>query len=136
MPRRIRTVSLQSSGGPESDKFFDRVIKYVPADVVGAWVAATGIIASSGGSPASHATMLWVAFAFGLIFTAAWTYRQTSEPGKPTAALQIVVATLAFAVWVFALGGPFASLLWYQQSHGSLLLIAFSLVTGFLVPKD
>jgi hypothetical protein len=134
MSRRIQTVSLQATGGADADQFFDRVIKYIPADVVGGWVAAMGIIGTAGPDP-HRPTVLWVAFAAGLLLTAAWTYVQTREPGKPPAVAQVVVATLAFAVWVFALGGPFTTLDWYVQYYGSLLLIAFTLGVGLIVPK-
>lgn len=134
MPRRIRTMSLQASGGPDADKFFDRVIKYIPADVVGGWVAASGIIGSLKGP--NSATVLWIAFAAGLALTAAWTLHQTREPGKPPAVLQTVIATLAFAIWAFALGGPFTQFPWYEQAYGSLVLIGFTLAAGLVVPPS
>ena len=136
MGRRIRTVSLQSSGGPDADEYFDRVLKYIPADVVGGWIAAKGIIESQAQEDPTLPTILWVAFAVGLLLTAVWTYRQTQEPGKGVAFTQIVMAIAAFAVWVFALGGPFAQLEWYKPFHGSLVLIAFTLGAGAIVPKE
>lgn len=36
--------------------------------------------------------------------TAPLTWRQATEPGKPVAVSQIAIATIAFVVWVFALG--------------------------------
>jgi hypothetical protein len=133
MPRRIRTVSLQGTAGSDVDTYFDRVIKYIPADVVGAWVAVTGVINSQANvSP----TIWWLAFAVGTLAAAAWTWKQTSEPGKPTATVQILVATVAFVVWVFALGGPFAGEDWYKPYQGSLVLIAFTLLVGLIIPKE
>ena len=39
-----------------------------------------------------------------------------------------VSGTISFAVWVFALGGPFAvTFLWYKPVYGSLLLIVTTL---------
>ena len=132
MSRRIRTIALQSASGQETDTFFDRVIKYIPADVVGGWVAVTGIAKSNAGS----STILWAAFVFGLVITAIWTYMQTREAGKPSAVTQIVIATAAFVVWVAALGDPFSSLAGYRQYYGSLLLIGFTLAVGLVVPKE
>jgi len=137
MSRRINTVGLEASGGSPADTFFDRVIKYIPADIVGAWVAVTGIIAAnqaSGTQPDS--TLLWIAFVIGVILTFAWTWKQTLEPKKPPAWKQIVISTFAFVVWVFALGGPFATLGFWKPMFGSLLLILYSLVVALVVPKE
>ncbi|MFL6741153.1 MAG: hypothetical protein ACJ8D6_11290 [Sphingomicrobium sp.] len=136
MGRRIRTMSLQSSGGPEADKFFDRVVKYIPGDVVGGWVAATGIIRSQAQKDPNLPAIFWSAFVAGLLLTALWTYQQTKEPGKAVATTQILVAVAAFAVWAFALGGPFELLAWYKSYLGSLVLIAFTLGVGAIIPKQ
>lgn len=40
---------------------------------------------------------------------------------------QVLISTIAFVVWVFAIGGPFASLDWYKPVYGGIALI---LVTG------
>jgi hypothetical protein len=137
MARRISSSEYQgTTGGGGVDGYFDRVIKYIPSDVVGAWVAATGIIQSNAVDKDQSARVLWIAFAFGTIFTALWMWRQTSAPGKSPAVAQITIATGSFIVWVFALGGPFATLSWFQTYMGSLVLIGYTLLTGLLVPKD
>lgn len=135
MSRRIVTTKLQSTGSESTqlDGYFDRVLKYVPSDVIAAWVAATGMIAAAGNIPN---TVLWVCFVFGLIVTALWTQTRTKADGAPPALMQIVISTFAFAVWVFALGGPFEQLSFYNPVYGSLLLIGFSLVAGMMVPTD
>ena len=69
MSRRIVTTQFQAAGASSSlDTYFDKVLKYIPADVNGAWVAATGIINGTTGS--LNATLLWVAFVVGLLVTA------------------------------------------------------------------
>jgi hypothetical protein len=133
MPRRIVSEQFMAAGaGATVDGYFDRVIKYIPSDVVGAWVAVTGIIPAGQGA----GSILWIAFVSGTMITALWVWRQTEAPGRPTALTQIGVATVAFVVWVFALGGPFATLLWYAPYLGSLALIAYTLVVGLIVPKE
>ena len=52
--RRIVTQQEQALGGGAGegiDGFFDRILKYIPADVVGAWIAVTGLIAGEQGVP-------------------------------------------------------------------------------------
>jgi hypothetical protein len=132
MSRRIKTAALQGTGGAAVDTYFDRVIKYIPADIVSAWVAVIGIVKSASGIPTS--TVLWICFLFGIAITFVWTPWQTGVSGAYPAWVQATVCTIAFVVWVFALGEPFTSLYWYNQLYGSLALIGFTLVAGRVVP--
>lgn len=134
MGRRIVTVRYESSTGGAVDTYFDKVIKYIPADIVGAWVAVTGLISSDGGSPKS--LLLWITFVAGTVLTLLWTLKQTSVPNKKPAMTQALISTGSFVVWVFALGGPFATLGFYRPLYGSLLLIFYSLTIGLVTPIE
>ena len=132
MPRRVISTAPQSTAGTTVDTYTDKVVKYIPADVVAAWVTATGLIAGADAS-FPKPTALWGCFAFGVIVTPLWTLRQTRAPGLPPAYKQTIIATLAFIVWVFALvGGPFALLGFYHPIFGSLVLIGFTLIVGLI----
>jgi len=142
MSRRIRVVwprarAATGAGAPlsppEIDTYFDKVVKYVPADIVGAWVAVTGLVSSARDVP--RQTILWVAFGIGLILTAGWTLKQAALPGRPAPVTQAIISTGAFAVWVFALGGPFQHVPG-QQVYGSLLLILYTLVAALINPAE
>ena len=132
MTRRIQTVAFQSKAGGPVDTYFDRVVKYIPADIVSAWVVVIGIVKSAQGIPTN--AVRWASFLFGVILTPFWTLKQTHVEGEAPAWLQAAVATAAFVVWVFALGDPFSSLDFYRQVYGSLALIAFTLLSGRIVP--
>ena len=136
MSRRIVTRQLQANlPGAEIDTYFDRVVKYIPSDVVAAWTAVTGLINTDVQAP--QATLLWLLFVLFVFITAAWTRKQTSERHKPTAWTQILIATFSFVVWVFALGGPFATLEgFYRPLYGSLALIIYTLTIGLVIPKE
>ena len=147
MSRRIVTTAYHAKGpaaqaqaagpggAPDVDTYFDRVLKYIPADVISAWVF---VVAAVNGAPddVPKPAVLWVAFACGLVLTALWTHRRTREPGRPPAVTQIALATVAFGVWVFALGGPFATLGFYRPVYGSLLLVLYTLSSGLVVPDQ
>lgn len=133
--RRIISGQLQAAGTPVPlDTYVDRIIKYIPADIVAAWIAITGLIAGATGVP--KPTVLWVMFAIMTIAAFAWTLKETSVPGRPPAIMQSVLSAVSFVVWVFALGGPFADLPWYHALYGSLALIVATLVFGLIVPKE
>jgi hypothetical protein len=135
MSRRIITSQFQVAGeSVKIDTYFDRVIKYIPTDIVGAWVAVMGLINGAANIP--KGTILWIAFIFGVPLTAIWTLKQTAEPKKPLAITQTMISTGSFIVWVFALGGPFATLDFYRPVYGSLLLILYTLVIGRFVPQE
>ncbi len=135
MGRRIVTRQLQSTTSKESvDGYQDRLLKYIPADVNGAWLALTGIVKSAATIPQSN--VLWGLFLILLILTPIWTWQQTSRPNQPPAITQIVVSTGAFFVWVFALGDPFTSLSFYQPVYGSIVLILYTLIVAKIAPKE
>ncbi len=136
MTRRIITTNYHATPDTTAriDGYFDRILKYIPADVVGAWIAVSGIISTA--PVASRGVALWSSFIFGIAFTVVWTWRQTSGAKSPPAVTQIALSTAAFIVWVFAFGGPFQTLDWYQPFEGSLALIGFTLVSGLVIPGE
>jgi hypothetical protein len=136
MPRRVITTQYLSTNAGSVDTYFDRVVKYIPADVVAAWVAVGGIVKTM----ANPTAVLWVAFVVGVILAAAWTWKQTQIPGAATSAppptpyKQILIAAAAFVVWAIAIGPPFDKLPHYDPVYGSLLLIGFTLAVGLFDP--
>jgi len=140
MSRRVRVSPSQAqaatgAGAPSEaiDTYFDKVVKFIPADIVAAWVAVTGLVASAPDIP--RETILWIAFGIGLILTAWWTWKQASAPGRRPPVTQAIISTGAFAVWVFALGGPFQHVPG-QRVYGSLLLILYTLVAALINPPE
>jgi hypothetical protein len=138
MSRRIVTTQLQSavSDAPKIDGYFDRLVKYIPSDVVGLWLVGVGMINTFLG--ALKAVTMIVFFLVCLVITIWWTKDQTTEPSKATAKTQVAVAAFAFIVWVIALQGPDIRevLPWYKPAIGSLLLLIYSTVIARKVPKE
>ena len=115
---------------PPPDSYYDRLFKYIPADVVAGWIAVKGIIASV--PEGSRENLYWICFIAGVIFTILWTYKLTSKEGHKPAWLQIIIATLAFIVWVVVTGEPFNP----EPYIGSLILVAYTLTAGLIIPKE
>jgi len=140
MSRRVRVSPSKAqaatgAGAPSEaiDTYFDKVVKFIPADIVAAWVAVAGLVAGAPDIP--RETILWIAFGIGLILTAWWTWKQASAPGRRPPVTQAIISTGAFAVWVFALGGPFQHVPG-QRVYGSLLLILYTLVAALINPPE
>jgi len=137
MGRRIVSEQLQS-GVPNvpPDDYANRLLKYIPTESVGFWLAVSGVIQSAG-DDIPKIGMLWLFFVIGLVLTFAWINRQTKESGKPTAWTQIGISCGAFIVWVFATGGPLVmSLPFYKPIFGSLLLITYTAFVAYIIPQE
>jgi len=142
MGLRIVSEELQSGAepNPPKDEYPDRVRKYIPTEAVGFWLAVNGLIQSAA-DDVPKAGLLWLFFVIGLVFTFIWTKQQTSKPiatnpKPPTAWTQIGISCGAFMVWVVAGGGPFAAWELYKPLYGSLLLITYTTVVGFIIPPE
>lgn len=134
MGRRIIWHAYESNEPEEQiDGYFDRLLKYIPADVVGLWLTGSGLIRSQAEN-ASRVSLLWLLFIVGLVLAFFWTRKQTAEVGKPTAWRQILLACGSFFVWVFAIGGPFAEVSFYKPLYGSLLLLIYTSAIPLLPP--
>lgn len=135
MGRRIVTEKLQAQGAGDSvDGYLDRVVKYIPADIVAAYVFASGAIAAS--TVDDPEILLWIVSGVLAVITPIWILRMASSAGKPAPKTQAIVSLGAFCVWVFALGGPFAETSWYDPLYGSLLLVFYTLATALITPKE
>jgi hypothetical protein len=137
MGLRIVSEQLQSSAEPNipPDEYPDRLRKYIPTEAVSFWLAVNGMIQSAG-EAVPKAGLLWLFFVVGLVFTFGWTRQRTKATGKPTAWTQIGISCGAFLVWVFATGGPFAALSFYQPLYGSLLLITYTTAVALVIPPE
>jgi len=135
MSRRVHSVQYQATDTAKLDTYFDKVLKYIPAEIVGAWVAVIGMVRDASDVP--KGPVLWICFVAGLVLTYVWTLRQTRETGKPPAHTQASISTGSFFVWVFALvGGPFEYLPFYRHLYGSLLLVFYTLLVPLINPKE
>jgi hypothetical protein len=132
MSIELPALELASSPRPMvPDDYVTRVVKYIPAEVVAVYIAIDGILRTA----TLPASFWWAVFSALLLLTALYTWRSTQMKELPPAYLQIAVSTASFAVWVFALGGPFYSLSWYNPAYGSVLIMLFTLVPPLVVGK-
>jgi branched-subunit amino acid transport protein len=124
--RRIITEVEQKRGGASEtvDSYFDRIIKYIPADVIAAWVAVNPLLSSV------SIAAKWVILAIVAMLTVVWMLRQTQSSWS-----QSLLGSVSFLVWAFALrSGPFADL-GHPEQWGSIALILYTLGIGAFVPK-
>ena len=131
MGRRIIWSAYESSESAENvDGYSDKLLKYIPADVVSFWLAGNGLVQSQAGE--ARGGVLWLLFVIGFVLTALWTRKLTSEPGRATAWQQIILSCVSFFVWVFAIGGPFSELPFYDPFWSSFLLLVYTAAVPLL----
>lgn len=118
--------------GPESS-YFEALIKYIPGELVAAYLALEGILKETLSQTLFIDPMwlYWGVFVALLVLTPLYViYRPThSDFTNHSVRFHAAAATVAFVVWVFALGGPFA-ITWpdiYRPVFGSLLLVITTL---------
>jgi hypothetical protein len=104
------------------DDYIGRLLKYVPTEVVALYVTLTGMVASGRSDDNPRTALYWSIFALLLIGTPIYLARVEGVAKKQ----QLLVSTVAFFVWVFALGGPFETMAAYDPLYGALLLPVFT----------
>ena len=112
------------------DTFIDRLLKYIPAEIVTVYIFVEGIIRQYQ-NPGEIKGIYWAVFFVFWLLTPIYLWRAQNVK-KP---MQLIVSFLAFFVWVFAVGGPFLLLGWYKIIYGAVLLPIFTFAVGFLKPE-
>jgi hypothetical protein len=132
--RRIETGTPGAKLGPDShqEEYLGRLAGYVPTEIVGLYIAAAGMVPAA---VTSRGTALWWIFAGCFALTPVYLGFATKDPKKGPLWLQILLATIAFPVWVFAMGGPFTSFQWYQGWIASIVLFFVTVIFGMVKPK-
>jgi hypothetical protein len=119
-------------GGEEG--YLGRLIGYIPSEMVALYLFAIGMAAS--GTQSKHAKFIayWVIFALVWLLTPVYMRFATKSDSKPPLRPQIVLASLAFPVWVYATGGPFELCSWYYGWIASVVLAFVTVIFGLYRP--
>lgn len=123
-----RAVQKEEKG----DSYATRVAKYIPGEILAAYVAMLGIIETVGDAQLKK----WL-FLAALVLCAVFTpiyFIKAAEDGEPRT-VHVVVSSLAFLVWAYSLDGYFGVMEIYHAAVGSFLLIVFTLASGAIVPQ-
>ena len=134
MRRRIETGTSTPMMGANDEPadYLGRLVGYIPAEIVALYLTAAGLVPQT---TSAKQTVLWCIFGTCALLTPITLYFTTQDPKKGPLYLQVLLATIAFPVWVFAIGGPFSSLQWYQSWIASLLLIFVTFGFGLIKPR-
>jgi hypothetical protein len=141
--RRIETGSPVSDelspdalrlGGDGAEDYLGRLAKYIPAEIVGLYLATSGTV-PPGADGKPRYSILWIVFAINFLLVPLYFWFATSRGENKPLWSQVILATIAFPVWVFAIGGPFTSFPWYESWIGSIILTFVTFAVGVYKPR-
>jgi uncharacterized membrane protein len=104
-----------------ADDYLSRLVKYVPIEIIGAYILVSGILETAYPLGFRRAVALGALLAVSSIATYAYSRRVL----KIVRHQQIAVSVLALFVWVFATGGVFSYWSWYVPWMGTVAIIGF-----------
>jgi hypothetical protein len=78
----------------------------------------------------------WVVFTLNALLVPFYFWFVTTRGNEKPLIPQIVLASIAFPVWVFAIGGPFKCLHWYESWIAAITLAFTTVGMGFIRPKS
>ena len=116
-----------------TDDYLSRVLKHIPSEIVMAYISIEGVLRSSY-NPNVWAErqillkLLWITTAVLTILTPLWLWKVIRVRRVP----QLFISTLSVPFWLFALGGPFELLDWYQPAFGAVVLPLYTLIVPII----
>ncbi len=120
MPRSVKA----------SDPYTSSLLKYIPTEIVAAYLVIQGMIPEDRSLGAFLTTLIVSAVMLAL------TPLYLSKVQGVRSADQLVVTTVSFLVWLYTLGGPFTYLGLHVSYVGSAALVIWTLVIPLLLkPK-
>jgi hypothetical protein len=111
----------------EADRYRDRLLKYIPAEVVALYVLLQGIV-EAGVRPEHRIAIMWGIFIVLVIAT--WFYLLRVQ--HVSKVQQLIISTVAFCIWVFALGGPFKAFPWYLPVYGQIVMPIYTFAVAIV----
>lgn len=108
------------------DDYMQRLAKYIPSEVIALYTTLNAIIVASD----MWNGLLWIAFVFCLFGTYLYLIKKAGVKKQ----MQLIISLGSFVVWVFAIGGPFATLAWYHSNYGALLMPAYTFLVSIYEP--
>lgn len=116
-----------------SDDYLSRVLKYIPSEIVMAYIAIEGVLRTSYNPAVWAERQMLLKLSLGVaatltIITPFWLWRVM----RVRRGTQILLSTLSVPVWLFAMGGPFVLLDWYKPAFGAIVLPLYTLIVPII----
>lgn len=123
------TSEVMINGKYEFDYYMAKLIKYIPSEVIALYLTLDAIVRST---KEVNPLLYWFIFIFGVIVTPFYLWKINRIRKK----LRLIIPTIAFFVWVFAMGGPFVHLDWYNSIYGGVLVPIYTFITYLIIKEE
>jgi len=100
---QVTTSSNGEAGG--IGEYFERVAKLVPVEIIAAYMVLRGFLPASGTDKGIPAPLEIAAYLALVVLTPLYLRRLAGR--VPHVSKQLLLATISFVVWSYAIGGPF-----------------------------
>ncbi|NAS14335.1 hypothetical protein [Poritiphilus flavus] len=140
IPTRNPIVAADSdepevSNNQDIKGYLEKVSSLIPAEVIAGYLTMFGFVplideTTQGILSKNETTVAWIVFFFCFLLTPIYLNYQ-AEKGKPKQ-IHLIISSVAFVIWSYVTTG--ASLIpdYYNAALGSIFLVAFSLISGFV----
>ena len=127
--RVLSRAGTPGGSGTRYDTYRERLVKYIPIEAIVIYVALYGsTYAVLGTDPAFAIPARWLVIA-GIVCTPIYLWKA----GQVTDWVQLLISTIGFGVWVFALGVvPVADLPWYNPIAAAIFLPVYTFVSPLI----
>jgi hypothetical protein len=141
MTRLVSAKAVTSNAGQPLEDYLERVAKYVPVEIIAAYLAIRGFLPEHGTDGAVPAWVEIAIYASLIVLTPLYLLRVARD--VPDKRRQIAIAMVSFAVWSYAIGGPFfwaavsslASERFVYPGLAGALVVIWSLAAGLARPR-
>jgi len=119
----IKVVSIESK-----DDYFNRLLKYIPAEIVGLYLTLANIT----NTQSVAEWISWFVFVVCLLLTPLYLWRVL----KVMKSTQLIISTLSFVVWSYAIGGPFEQSGLFNNVFAAILLPIYTVLIPIIKPEN
>jgi hypothetical protein len=105
-------------------EYLERLLKMIPAEIVGLYTIGAGLIPSD----AVIGSVIWTGVCLVLLIIVRVYGTGDPKEGKPPQPVPVGIAAIAFLIWMYSIGGPFAKLGIDVPWIGSLGVLVWSFV--------
>jgi hypothetical protein len=128
--RAIRQPTIRGAESPNTqqltaDDYWSRLTKYVPIEIISAYLILKGLIESDTGSSQSVQN-IFLATIVVLGIAGTWAFAQVAL--KVVRPAQITISCIAFIAWSAVSGGWFSLQGWYRPWFGAALVVVFGVL--------
>jgi len=111
-----------------TDDYFNRLLKYIPAEIVGLYLTLANIT----NTQSVAGWISWFVFAICLLLTPLYLWRVL----KVLKSTQLIISTLSFVVWSYAIGGPFEQSGLFNNVFAAILLPIYTVLIPIIKPES